>query len=407
MKVVDYTHRIVDGEAGHELKAFASEGAAGLMGLNPACFICDELHAIGAALGERGVDIVHAVESGMLNRSEPLAVFITTAPQRIAAGIYKEVSDHAEAVIAGEVEDRRCLVLDFVVPPELDYREPGNWHYSNPGLGTTVTLDRLKEQHNVATARGADALAEFWSQNVNVEPRRRIEARADGFDMSAWDASERPELADVEALFDRSQYVAVGIDAGGARDLSSLVLLGVPQDAQAPYLVSAHCWLSRDGFDLIRNHTPVADFISAGELTIVDRVGDDLSAMLDVILDLYAREKLGAIGADPWGLPKLAENIKNAIGLDLVGVPQGVRIRPFLLAFQRDLAGWKIEHGGSSILRWCLSNVRFRSPSGRGLLLEKAGGHDGGDKIDAAVALLCAHAVRDQSSVPDVGAWIG
>jgi hypothetical protein len=31
MKVVDYTHRIVDGEAGHELKAFASEGAAGLM----------------------------------------------------------------------------------------------------------------------------------------------------------------------------------------------------------------------------------------------------------------------------------------------------------------------------------------------------------------------------------------
>ena len=404
-RIAEYAHRATPTDPdGATIKAFASESGASLVGLHCSMAIFDELHAIGSALGERGKDIVHAIESGMVSRSNPLICYITTAPIRTRAGVYDEISGHAEKVFSGVYDDRRTLVLDFRIPAGLDYNDPANWHYSNPCLGTTLTLDALKERHDVAQARGGDALAEFLSQNLNVEPEERKEADASGFDLPRWRELADPALANLDAFLARYPTIVAGIDAGGARDMTCLVLLGIPNSETEPMGVHAHAWLTHDGFNRIKNNTPAGDFVAAGELTLIDRVGEDVQDVMRIVDDLAADSRLACVGLDPWGLESIFDDL-TAKGISVEGVPQGARARPFIHALERDIANGSLTHDGSRLMDWCLGNTRFKE-MGRGLALVKIDEkHDSHNKIDGAVALLCAHAVRGTKAF-DVGSFI-
>ena len=404
-KIADYLHRATDtSPGGAEIKAYASESGNALVGLNPSAFICDELHAIGAMLGERGLDLVHAVESGMLARPNALSIFITTAPVKLRAGIYAEVAGHAEAIFAGEVDDRRTLVLDYSIPESLDYDDPENWFYANPSMPATITQAALEERYAVAKARGPAALAEFQAQNLNVEPKRRDDSSAEGFDLAKWDACEDTDLCDIQTILDRSKYIVAGVDAGGARDLTSLVLIGIPHGVDDPLMITCHAWVTHEGYARLANVTPAADFVARGELTLIDKVGDDVDAVIEILCDLRNQDYLAAVGVDPWGLEQLAEEMSSQ-WIRVEGVPQGVRIRPFLIAFERDLGAYAIRQSGNTLLRWCLSNARFKEV-GRGLQLTKIDERpDSVAKIDAAIALICAHAVRGNEPI-DTSHWV-
>ncbi len=144
-------NRIDDRKTGGNLVAASAELTATIgSGINVA--IIDELHIIGT-LGERGSNLVRAVETGQAARDEPLIVYITTASLDEPAGIYRDVDAYARRVLAGEVDDPHFLPVIFEIPPTLDASDPANWWRANPNIGRAVDLDRMEREYHDAEQR--------------------------------------------------------------------------------------------------------------------------------------------------------------------------------------------------------------------------------------------------------------
>jgi phage terminase large subunit-like protein len=403
-KISDYLHRILDVKTHGELKALSTE-AGGVIGTGPSSFVVDELHQV-ALLGEKGLDLVHGLESGMLARREPLRAFITTAPVRVAGTAYTEVISYARGVLSGEIDDRRTLALLYEVPEGVDYQNPDNWHYSNPSLGRTITLEALKDRYRVAEQRGPEALAEFWSQNINVEPRSRDELPTQ-FNMKRW--GELAEQFTLDELIESSPGVAFGIDVGGSDDLTALVAIGLPSRPGAPFRMWSHFWVSKAGFEKLRNTTPATTFLARDEITVVESPGLDVAEVVEIIINSHVDHgKLVAVGADPWGLTSPARDIEIATGIEVAGVKQGAAITPFLIDFMRAIDGGAFRHSDNQCLSWCMENVRLRETGASALVMMKpdGGGNASPRKIDGAIAAVCGWAVRDRAPVVDVSAMI-
>jgi phage terminase large subunit-like protein len=313
-RVVDFQHRLIDEQTGTELKALSTEAGA-VIGTGPSVAIIDELHLIGL-LGQKGLDLVHNMESGMLARAEPMSIYISTAPVQQALGVYREVVDHARKVLTGELDDRRTLALLYEIPPELDHEDPANWWRSNPSLGTTVQLPDLLEQFQRAKQRGPAAVAEFKSQNLNIEPANRDGAIDVWIKPADWKAAEDASIT-LETIL-RCKDVTLGIDAGGANDLTAAVALG--REAGKVLAWSQH-WISRRGFEEQKNRGPFAEALDSGELVVVPNVGDDVAELLALVRTL--RVKLRGVGCDPYGLKEASVEIQKITSREVLGVPQG------------------------------------------------------------------------------------
>jgi len=134
--VLNQRCKVVDIVCGAELRALSAE-ASGMIGSGPSVAVVDELHLLGL-LGQRGLDLVHGLESGMFARAEPMICYITTAPVRAAIGIYSEVLGHTRKVVSGEIDDRRTLALLYEIPEGENYKDSTTWWRSNRDLGVPI-----------------------------------------------------------------------------------------------------------------------------------------------------------------------------------------------------------------------------------------------------------------------------
>lgn len=386
-RVTDFRHQIVHAETGTELKALSTE-ASQVIGTGPSMAIVDELHLLGL-MGEHGLDLVHGLESGMMARREPLMVYITTAPVSESRGIYLEVMSHARKVMAGEVDDRRTLAVMYEIPPQLDHEDPAHWWRSNPSLGVTVQLPDLVEQFERAKQRGVAAVAEFKSQNLNIEPADREGSASVWVQPSAWRAAEDPSVT-LDSLIAQCTRIAVGIDAAAAHDLTAIAVLGRTQAGR--YLLWTHHWLSKPGFDEQRNRGPFVEAQAAGELTVVPSVGDDIVGLLERIKALHASGKLMAVGADPYGLKDAAVQIQAITRKEVIGIPQSWRLSPHLDEVERAILSGNLVHHASALLDWQMTNAHVRYSGEARSLVKPNAIADSSRKIDAAIAMVCAWA---------------
>ena len=385
--------RIIDKVSGTRFTAMSSE-RAGVIGAGANVAVIDELHLIGL-LGQRGTDLVHGVESGMLSRRERLVIFITTAPRREAAGIYSEVMDHARRVFEGKEDDRRTLAVMFEIPSDMDHESPANWWRSNPNIGHTIRLDDLEDQFARAKGRGPEAIAEFKSQNLNVEPEDRESGPETWIELMDWDKAEDP-LITLESLIADSTAIAVGIDVGGADDLSAMAALAMSQTGL--YRLWTHCWISERGFFKRIDTTPMAEARERGELTVVDNVGEDADQIVERVLRVWEEGNLLAVGCDPYSMKEPAAKIEAETGFEVLAVPQNWRMSPWLDAFERALLRKKLMHHRSGLMRWQIQNAHVAQRGEARALVKPDGAVDSGRKIDAVVASVCAWAALEDAS---------
>jgi phage terminase large subunit-like protein len=232
-------------------------------------------------------------------------------------------------------------------------------------------------------------VAEFESQNLNVEPANREAGDAEWIQPRDWRAAEDQSIT-LETLIARCSRVALGIDCGGALDITSVAVIGRDADT---HLLWSHHWLSRAGFDEQRDRGPFGEAVAAGELTVVERVGDDVTAAVDLVRDLHGRGALCGVGADPYGLREFAEAAKAITGREVHGIPQGWRMSPHLDEVERAVLAGTLKHHRSALLDWQMSNAHVRYHGEARALVKPDGIADASRKIDAAIALVCAWAV--------------
>ena len=229
-----------------------------------------------------------------------------------------------------------------------------------------------------------------------------------------------------ESLLERSEVVTVGIDGGGLDDLLGLAILGrekkslpvapdagadrapadpaeeeeILPDKGARWLHWGHAWAYKGVLDRRKEIAPrLLDFARDGDLTIVDRVGDDVIGLVDFVMQVSDAGLLpdkAAIGVDQAGIGAIVEELAVR-GVDpspeagiVVGIPQGWKLMNAIKTCERKLAGGELVHGGRPFMAWVMGNCKVE-PRGNAIVITKQAA--GTAKIDPAMALFNAVAL--------------
>jgi phage terminase large subunit-like protein len=181
----------------------------------------------------------------------------------------------------------------------------------------------------------------------------------------------------------------LGLDAGGLDDFTSLAVVGETEDGQT--LLWVHSWLHESGYEKRAASTPLAEFKAAGDLTVFPNVNGDLDAV-EAVVDRI-KDHVVCCGVDPHGLRELVRRME-AKGVPVVGISQGWKLSPFIHQTIRDIHSGTLRQYGGPLTRWCISNARIRE-HGQAIALEKPNGSSvSALKIDAAIAMVMALAVK-------------
>jgi phage terminase large subunit-like protein len=380
-EIVDYRKMIRYPATNSTAKAIPAEEAS-VVGGNVSFALVDELHLLGAT--PKGAKLVNQIRTGNVARKEPLLVSISTQPIERSAGIFESTMAKARRVLSGEEVDPRFFAWICEIPSHLDPEDPRNWHWSNPSLGYTVTLDRLREMHESAKSDPA-TLRDFRSQNLNIAPD---ESAGIGrwMPVAEWDACADAGL-DLDAVIDQAERLVIGTDAGGLDDLSAISVLGKTEGGAL--LLWSRQWISRRGYEKRKSTNDYDAFVAAGELTIFEGGGEDIQAMAEVARAVDASGKLRLVGIDSYAAPELAAALAG-LSAEVQAVPQGWKLTPAISWLERRIADRELRHCGSKLLRWNVGNAVV-TRQGNASSITKATAVGGG-KIDGLAATLNAAA---------------
>lgn len=387
-EIVDHRHAAKYLPTHSIVKAISAE-LASIVGGNPSLTLVDELHLQGGT--PKGSKLLNQARTGSVARKEPFLVSISTAPVDRSEGIFESTYQKAKRVISGEEIDPRFFAWLCQIPDHLDPEDPGNWHWSNPSLGFTVTVKRLMASLDSARSDPM-ALRDFRSQNLNISPDESA-----GIDrwlsLKEWDAAADDTLTLADLLAE-SELIWAGTDAGGLDDLSACALLGITSDER--FLLHVPQWLSRRGFEKRKSVNDYESYIATGELTLFDGGGDDLAGIAETLRLAADVGKLQLVGIDAYGASDLSDVLSD-IGVEVQSVPQGWKLTPAIAWIERRLADGKLKHSGNRLLRWNVGNAVI-TRAGNALSISKATAVGSG-KIDGVAAML--NAVASYLANPD------
>jgi phage terminase large subunit-like protein len=372
--------------------------------------LIDELHVI--AKNSKAAKALRQVRGGMLPFPEAFLAFITTMPDDAPVGVMAAELTKAREIRDGKREGKMLPVLyEFPRPVQEDktqWMDPANWPMVNPNLGKSVTVAKLLELFHDAEPKGEAELRGWASQHLNVEIGVAMIA-ATWAGAPFWESRAIPGGLTLKQLLERCELATVGIDGGGLDDLLGIAVLG-RERVTGNLLAWAHAWAHPI---VLQRRKEIAaklqDLEAAGDLTFVERPGDDVVAVADIVEQVDAAGLLPdekAIGADTYGIGSIVDEITGrGIAIErIVGVPQGWKLGAAIQTTERAVAGGKLLHGGQPLMAWCVGNAKVE-PRANGILITKQA--SGSAKIDPLMALFDAMAVmalnpEGQGAMPEI-----
>lgn len=379
-----------------------------LTGPRPIGVMLDELHLLGKH--HSAVKVLRQLRGGRQSAPEGFMIICTTQSDEPPAGVFKEELATARAVRDGKVRGKTLPVL-YEFPPEIalskteEWRKTKNWPMVLPNLGLSLDLQRLQDDFAMEETKGDKAVRLWASQHLNVQIGTTI--IDDGWvGATLWDRRGDPDL-DLDEIKLRSEVIVAGIDGGGLDDLLSLTLLGRCR-ATKQWLHWSHSWVDESVLKLRSGIAPrLRDFQKAGELTIVERLGEDVDELVGMLEEIDAADLLGMVGLDPAGVGSIVDALADAgIGgteddsgekQRVVGISQGWRLNGAIKTVERKLSDGTFVHCGQAIMQWCIGNAKTET-HGNATLITKAA--SGMAKIDPLMSTLDAAAMMSGNPQP-------
>lgn len=202
----------------------------------------------------------------------------------------------------------------------------------------------------------------------------------------------------LDVLLDRCDVATVGGDGGGLDDLLGLAVIGRERVTRR-WLLWGHAWAHPIVLERRKEIAPILlDFAKAGELTIVEELGQDVTGFCDVVERIDASGKLPekhAIGLDPVGIGQIVDELAARgiapEGTDrIAGISQGWKLSGAIKTMERKLADGTLLHSGSGLMAWCVANAKVE-PRGNAVMITKQAA--GVAKIDLLMAAFNAAAL--------------
>jgi phage terminase large subunit-like protein len=331
---------------------------------------------------------------GQISREEGWVIYLSTQSDEPPAGVFKEKLDYYRDVRDGKIDDKKSLGVLYEYPAAMleskAYLQPANFYVTNPNIGRSVSQewleDFLQKQRGKDEASVQKALAKHWNVQIGLNKRSDRWAGAD-----FWEAAGDKTLT-LEALLARCEVCVVGIDGGGLDDLLGMAVIGRETDTRK-WLCWTHAWAHQIVLERRKEIAPrLLDFQREGDLTIVDRPGDDVTKVADIVCQIRDAQLLpekAAIGVDTAGITDILDELVapgRGISMDqIIGVSQGYRLNGAIKTTERKVAGGEFLHGDSNLMNWCVGNAKL-DPRGNADLITKQ--VSGKAKIDPLMAVF-------------------
>jgi phage terminase large subunit-like protein len=338
---------------------------------------------------------------GLASRPEGFVIWLSTQSDEPPAGIFKQKLDYARDVRDGKIIDPGFVPVIFEHPPEMvangECLKLENMAMVNPNLGYSVSREFLDREFKKAEASGPDSFRGFMAKHGNVEIGLNLRsdrwAGADFWEVQALD----PFGLDV--LIERSDVIDVGIDGGGLDDLLGFAVIGRDKDTRQ-WILWTHAWAHTSVLERRKSEAArLNDFVNDGDLTIVKRMGDDVSEVADLVAENEQSGQLDKIGCDPHGLGGILDAMLDA-GVPqekMIAISQGWKMAGSIKTLERKLAEGGIVHGGQKMMNWCVGNAKVEPKGNAVMITKQAAGYA---KIDPLMAAFNATTLMSLNPMP-------
>jgi phage terminase large subunit-like protein len=379
------THRT----SGATLKVLAAETNT-LGGKKNSFTLVDELHLFGSM--PQAEQMFREALGGMASRPESFVIWISTQSSQPPAGIWKTKLDYARAVRDGRIVDPAFMPILWEHPDDMVADGSclllENMPLVHPNLGYSVDPAFLEREYHKAKHTSEESFRDYMSKFANVQIGMNL--RSDSWPgADYWQSCTDPKPFTLARLLAECEVVDIGIDGGGLSDLLGLAVIGRIKGTQK-WMHWSHAWAHPSVME--RNKqvaSRLQDFAKDGDLTMVERIGQDVEGVADICAQVYSSGLLDRIGVDPAGIGAILEALEaNDIPSDkIIGISQGWKLTSSIKTTERKLAEGALIHGGSALMAWCCGNAKVE-PRGNAITITKGG--SGSAKIDTLMATFNA-----------------
>jgi phage terminase large subunit-like protein len=386
LQIQDHYRTITHRETKAQLKVVAADSET-VSGKKASIVIVDELWLFGKKSSAE--NMLREATGGLASRPEGFVLYLTTQSDEPPAGVFKQKLEYARDVRDGRVVDNKFLPVLYEFPAEMvkakAFLDIGNLYITNPNLGASVDEEFLAREFKKAERAGAGSLAGFLAKHANVETGVSLK-EANWAGAEFWEQQTRAGL-DLQQLVERCEVIDVGIDGGGLDDLLGLDVSG-REKGTGHWLTWTHAWAHPSVLARRKEVAPrLLDFRDDGDLTMVDRIGDDVAEVANIVHGIETSGKLDKVGVDPHGIGAILDALVE-IGVPsekIVAIAQGWKMVGAVKTAERKLAGGEMWHGGQRLMTWCVGNAKV-VPVGNAIMVSKQ--VSGSAKIDPLMALF-------------------
>ncbi|MFV8873639.1 terminase large subunit [Serratia fonticola] len=328
---------------------------------------------------------------GQVSRDEGWVIYLTTQSDDPPAGVFKDKLGYWRDVRDGRILDRKTLGILYEFPDHIieskGYLQPENFYITNPNIGRSVSAEWLVDELKKNQNKTGGTLQQFLAKHLNVE--MGLNLRSDRWaGAEFWEAQAKKNVS-FEEILARAEVVTVGIDGGGLDDLLGMAVVGRDKTTRE-WLAWTHAWAHKSVLERRKSEaSKLMDFVAAGDLTLVEYLGQDTQEVAERVSMIEAADLLDKIGVDPSGIGAILDELVAA-EIDqekVVGISQGWRLGGAIKTTERKLAEGGLIHGGQPLMVWCVGNAKVE-PRGNAILITKQ--VSGAGKIDPLMALFNA-----------------
>lgn len=378
-KFTDSYKKIVHKKSRSVIQALSKEARKTGDGKNPSLAIIDEYHAHPTD------EIYEVMKSGMVARSQPLMVIITTAGFDLASPCYREYQ-YVSKVLDPEnvVENEQYFAVICELDEEDDIKDPKTWIKANPIVATyEAGLNSIAGDLKIALEE-PEKMTKYLTKNMN----KWVQQKAGGYmNLSKWNACAVPK-EELPNLVGREVYI--GIDLSSTLDLTS-VAIEIPIGNEM-FVVLGHSFMPRDTLTekMKTDKVPYDMWERQGWLTFTEGAVVDyryVQKYIDDIVEEY-EWKVNAIYYDDWNAQQFA-NESADLGYITVKVIQGMKtLAPATMDFRILVYKKLVIHDGNPVIGWAMGNAVTRKDHNANFMLDK---DKSSQRIDPVASIMTSH----------------
>lgn len=364
-------------------------------GLNISFAGCDELHKW------KGRGAWDVIRYGMRSRPQPLLVGITTAPSADdTTSICNTLLDYSHKVLEGVVPDEAFFAWITSIDPEDAWDDESKWIKACPNLGVTVKLEDMR-QEALEAANQPESLNAFKRYSLNL----RVDAADQPIATQDWDSCSRATskyygdlrisrlLREHTIRTMKGRICFAALDLAIINDTSSLVLVFPPMKLGEKWRILPYFWIPEANIEarVEKDRVPYDLWRDNGFLTVTPGKTTDFDWIAGRILDISKLYDMRELAYDPalaTGIVKLL--LTSGIVKDkLVKFAQtAMNYAAPCGDFTRTVARRELSHDGDPVLRWHITNLRWKKGY-TGLIMPDK--ERSSEKIDGAVAAIMGY----------------